>query len=249
MTKKILILLTALFMTLVSIAKAGVTPSAAKIIIKADEIRSPQIDYTVDVTVTSVKPEGAKSEARYEVLVKSGESTIIKTLSPPIDRGRTLLMIGRDMWVFLPDLSKPVRISLQERLIGEVANGDIARTNFSGDYNPKLLRTEELEGNKYYVLELTAKNEEVTYNRVVYWVRTDNFYPYKAEFYAVSGRLLKLCFYEDYKELAGRKRPAKLILKDPLVKGQVSTIEYRNMKITELPEKYFTKDYMKKLKY
>lgn len=248
MMKNILIIvLTALFMPLAAAEAAA--PSAADIVLRADEIRSPQTDYTVDATVTSVKPGGEKSVAGYEVLVKGRESAVIKTLSPPIDRGRTLLMIGRDMWVFLPDVSKPVRISLQERLVGEVANGDIARTNLSGDYNPKLLRTEQLEGKKYHVLELTAKSEDVTYNRVVYWVRADNFYPYKAEFYAVSGRLLKLCFYEDYKELGGRTRPVRLVLKDPLVKGQVSTIEYGNMQVKALPAKYFTKDYMKKFKY
>ncbi len=248
MIKKILVIAsTAFFMSAASGHAAP--PSAADIVLRADEIRSPQIDYTVDAIVTSVKPEGEKIVSKYEVLVKGRENAVIKTLSPPIDRGRTLLTIGRDMWVYLPDVSKPVRISLQERLVGEVANGDIARTNFSGDYRARLVRTEKLDDGKYYVLDLSAKSEDVTYNRVLYWVRTDDFRPYKAEFYAVSGKLLKLCFYEDYKEMGGGVRPARLVLKDPLVKGRVSTIEYGNMRVKELPAKFFTKDYMKKFKY
>ena len=234
---------------LTSLMTYGATPSPEEIIAKADEIRSPQMDYTVDVTVTSIKPDGGKKAAQYEVLVKGKEKTIIKTLSPDMERGRTLLMLGNDLWVFLPDVSKPIRISLQQRLIGEVANGDIARVNFSGDYTPMLLRTDELDGKKYYVLELQAETEEVTYNKVIYWVRTDNYDPLKAEFYTISGRLIKTCSYEDYKELAGRNRPARLVLKDPLIKDQMSIIEYSDMKVTNLPEKYFTKDYMKKLKY
>src|SRR3972149_1458319 len=129
---------------LTSLMTYGATPSPEEIIAKADEIRSPQMDYTVDVTVTSIKPDGGKKAAQYEVLVKGKEKTIIKTLSPDMERGRTLLMLGNDLWVFLPDVSKPIRISLQQRLIGEVANGDIARVNFSGDYRPTLLRTDEL---------------------------------------------------------------------------------------------------------
>lgn len=224
-------------------------PSADEIVAKADEIRSPQLDYTVGAVVTSIRPDGARKEAAYEVLVKGKDKTIIKTLSPEFERGRTLLMLGRDLWAFLPDISKPVRISLQQRLLGEVANGDIARANFSGDYKASLLRTEKAGKASYHVLELTAVSEDVTYNRVVYWVRSDNYQPHKAEFYAVSGRLLKTCVYEGYKTMAGRMRPSKLTLSDPLTKGRLSTIEYHDMKVKGLADKLFTKDYMKKLKY
>lgn len=222
--------------------------SADGVVAKADEIRSPQLDYTVGVTVRSVRRGGPEKVSTYEVLVKGKDKTIIKTLSPDIDRGRTLLMLGRDLWAFLPDVSKPIRISLQQRLVGEVANGDIARVNFSGDYDAAFM--EKGDGDReYYVLELKAKSDDVTYNRVVYRVRADDYRPVSAEFYAVSGRLIKTCSYEDYSELAGRMRPAKLVLQDPLAKDNVSTIEYRDMEVSPLPAKYFSKDYMKKLKY
>jgi hypothetical protein len=187
--------------------------------------------------------------ATYEVLVKGREKTVIKTLLPKVERGRLLLMRGRSLWAFFPEVSKPLRISLQERLIGEVANGDIARANFSGDYTAQILRTEKTDGKEYYVLELTAVSDEVTYARVILWAEKKTFWPLKAEFYAISGRLLKTCFYENYKMLAGRLRPTRLVMEDPLVKGQKSVIEYGNMQIKQLPEKYFTKDYMKKLMY
>ncbi|VAV84919.1 FIG00859523: hypothetical protein [hydrothermal vent metagenome] len=222
---------------------------ALQIVKKADEVRSPRLDYIVDVVVTSIKPGRSNRTARYEVLVKGQEKTVIKTMAPAIDRGTTLLMIGRDLWAFMPDLSKPIRISLQQRLIGDVANGDIARANFSGDYTPRLLRTEEIKGNVYYVLELIANDDRVTYGKVVYWVNKKNYHPLKAEFYAVSGRLLKRCSYEDYRRLAGRLRPTSLVLRNPLTKGRFSVIKYGRMKTKKLPSKYFTKNYMKRLKY
>ncbi len=225
------------------------TLSPDEIVARADEVRSPQLDYIVRVKVTSMKPGRSNRVATYEVLVKGKEKTIIKTLSPPVDRGTSLLMLGRDLWAFLPDVSKPIRISLQQRLIGEVANGDIARANFSGDYDARLLRTENIGGRSYYVLELVAKYDDVTYGKVAYWVDARNFHPFKAEFYAVSGRLLKTCSYEGYRELAGRQRPTRLVLENPLVKGQKSVIEYDSMVLRKLPSKYFTKNYMKKLRY
>ncbi|VAV85716.1 FIG00859523: hypothetical protein [hydrothermal vent metagenome] len=250
--KNIIIFISALLLLLpFSIIEVCAAPEklAAEIVKKADEVRSPQLDYTVDVVVTSIKPGRSNRVATYEVLVKGHDKTVIKTIAPTIDRGTTLLMLGRDLWAFLPDLSKPIRISLQQRLIGDVANGDIARANFSGDYTPRLLRTEKIKGKDYYVLELIANDDKVTYGKVVYWVNKRNFHPLKAEFYAVSGRLLKKCSYEDYKRLAGRLRPTSLVLKNPLTKGRFSIIKYDRMKIKKLPSKYFTKNYMKRLKY
>ena len=223
--------------------------SAEAILQKTDEVRSPQLDYKVLVNVTSIKPGRDSRTAKYEVLIKGRNKTLIKTLYPKVDRGTSTLMVDYDLWVFLRTISKPLRISLQQRLFGDVSNGDIARANFSGDYNPKILRIENIDEKEYYVLELFAKKEKVTYHRVILWVQKDNFHPFKAEFYAVSGRILKTCSYEDYRLVLDRLRPTRLVLDDPLVQGKKSIIEYKNMTLTDLPEKYFTKGYLKKLKY
>lgn len=229
---------------------AGQTIDAAQIVAKADEVRNPGLEYTTNVTLESFTPGSKKKEvSTYEVLIKGKTKTLIKTLSPAVDRGQTLLMRDRDLWAFLPDVEKPLRISLQQRLVGQVSNGDLARANFSGDYTAKLLTRETVGQTSCMVLELTAKDDFVTYGKIKYWVNADNYNPVKAEFYAISGRLLKNCSYEKYKTLAGRLRPSLLVLSNPLVKGEYSTIEYTDMKVSDLPEKYFSKDYLKKLKY
>lgn len=219
---------------------------AQEIVGKVDEIRSPQTDYIISVEVISFSSERQPNSASYEVMIKGRDKTIVKTLLPEVERGRILLMRDRDLWAFFPEVAKPLRLSLQERLIGEVANGDIARVNFSGDYNAKLLRIEKIEGKDYYVLELTAKSEEVTYSRAILWAEKEKFWPLKADFFAASGRLLKTCFYEEYKMLGDRERPTQLIMQDSVVKGKRSVIKYDNVRLQEIPEKYFTKEYMKK---
>jgi hypothetical protein len=123
----------------------------------------------------------------------------------------------------------------------------LARANFSGDYNPKILRAERINGEMHHVLELTAVDRGVTYHRVLLWVNKSNYRPRKAEFYSLSNRLMKICSYENYEEMAGRKRPRRLVMEDPLKAGEVSVLEYEQMKLRDLPEKIFTKDYLKKL--
>jgi len=223
--------------------------TAQQILQYTDEIRSPQTDYRVTAKITSKKPKKRDKIAVYEIFMKGQDKTIIKTLKPEIDKGTSLLMLRYDLWVFLQTISKPLRISLQQRLFGEAANGDIARANFSGDYNPELIEIVTIKGRPLYLLELIAKNEKVTYHKVKLWVMKDKYYPLKGEFFAFSGKLLKTCYYTKYKKILGKMRPTKLVLDNPLVKGKRTIIEYYNMSLNRFSDKIFTKNYMKKLKY
>ena len=220
---------------------------AAEIVRQADEIRFPQEAFQVDVSVSSTSG-GQELEPRlYRILSKGTENTIVQTLEPATERGQNMLMRGRELWVYMPSVSQPVRLSLSQRLTGQVANGDLARANFSGDYTAKLLRTETIHGHEYYVLELVAAARGVTYPKVVYWVSTDNNHPYKAEFHAVSGRLLKTCTYENFAQLGDRIRPTRLVMTDAVKEGDRSVLEYSELTPRDLPNRMFTKDYMKRL--
>lgn len=223
--------------------------SAQAILKNVDELKSPQTDYRVTARITSKKNKKKDKSAVYEILMKGQDKTIIKTLQPEMDRGTSLLMLKYDLWVFLQSISKPLRISLQQRLFGDVANGDIARANFSGDYEPELIDTVTIKNKAIYVLNLIAKDEKVTYHRVKLWVTKETFYPLKGEFYAFSGKLLKICYYTKYKKVLGKMRPTRLVLDNPVVKGKRTIIDYYNMKLDSFSDKIFTKNYMKKLKY
>jgi hypothetical protein len=118
---------------------------------------------------------------------------------------------------------------------------------FSGDYEPKILRTETIDGEKMYVLELTAVDRGVTYAKVLYWVRQSNNWPHRAEFYSLSERLLKVARYEKFQNLGGRTRPTQLVMEDALKKGEVSVLRYSQMTAKDLPDRVFTKQYMDKL--
>jgi outer membrane lipoprotein-sorting protein len=230
------------------VAPAAAADSGARSIVeKADQVRFPAEAFQVDVDITTTR-QGQRSEARkYRVMSKGNDNTIVLTIEPASERGQSMLMKGRDLWVYMPNVSQPVRLALAQRLTGQVANGDLARANFSGDYNPKLLRTETIDGQAYDVLELTAVDRGVTYQRVVYWVRRDNSWPLKAEFYSLSNRLLKTCKYERFQTLAGRVRPTRLVMEDALRQGEQSVLEYTEMKLRELPDRMFTKEYLRRL--
>ena len=222
-------------------------PVARSIVEKADLVRFPAEGFQVDINITSTQ-SGQNSELRkYRVLSKGNSNTVVMVTEPASERGQIILMKGRDLWVFMPDVSQPIRLALSQRLTGQVANGDLARANFAADYNPKLLRTEMIGSETYNVLELIAVDRSVTYQKVVYWVRQKDNWPFQAEFYSLSNRLLKTCKYENYQAMEGRMRPTRLVMVDALKAGEQSILEYNSMKLRDLPDKVFTKDYLKKL--
>jgi outer membrane lipoprotein-sorting protein len=222
-------------------------PKARRIVEDADRIRFPGEGFQVDVAILTKGSEGTEDERKYRVLSKGNDNTVVMVTEPASERGQIMLMKGHELWVFLPNVSQPVRLSLAQRLTGQVANGDLARANFAGDYSPRLLRTETLDGEKYNVLELTAVDRSVTYQRVVYWVRETTSAPHKAEFYSASNRLLKTCVYEKFEKVLGKLRPTRLVMTDALRAGEQSVLDYAGMKLRDLPDKVFTKDYLKKL--
>lgn len=226
---------------------AAAAIDARSIVEKADKVRFPGAGFEVGIRIVTQQGDKAGEARKYRVLSKGNDNTVVMVTEPAAERGQIILMKGRDLWVFMPDVSQPVRISLSQRLTGQVANGDLARANFSGDYNPQIARTETIDGENYWVLELAAVDRSVTYQRVIYWVNQKNFWPHKAEFYSLSNRLLKRCRYENFQNLAGAMRPTRLVMEDALRGNEVSLLEYSSMKLRELPDKVFTKEYLKKL--
>ncbi len=226
---------------------AEVDVRARDMLLRADRIRFPEGGFQVDVTITTTQPDRDPDARAYRILSKGNSQTLVQTTAPAVDRDQILLMRDRDLWVFLPNLSQPIRLPLSQRLTGQVANGDLARANFAGDYEPTLVRKETIEGETYHVLQLDAVDNWVTYRRVLYWVNAKNYRPFKAEFYALSGRLLKTARYQEFQNLGGEPRPTRLLIEDALRQGNRSVLEYSNMVERDLPDRIFTKDYLKKL--
>lgn len=221
--------------------------NAAELVQRADAIRFPRESFETYITVTNYSGGNAGDVREYRVMSRGNENTIVLTVSPASERGQALLMRGRDLWIFMPTVSQPVRLSLSQRLTGQVANGDLARANFAGDYDASLAGVELVDGEAAYVLDLTAVGRGVTYAKVRYWVAMADDRPIKAEFYAVSGRLLKTSRYENFRELAGRLRPTRLVIEDALKEGDYSVLEYATMEVKELPEHMFTQQYLRRL--
>jgi outer membrane lipoprotein-sorting protein len=219
--------------------------NANSIVTKADALRAPEGSYEFSAIVTSYEGINKTAENGYKVHIKDLDHTLVEFRSPASEKGKSLLMLGDDLWIYLPNVKKPVRIPLNQRLLGDVANGDMARSNFSHDYDAVLSGSEAMGGEDCFVLDLTAKSPNKTYNKVKYWVSKKDYHPVKAEFFTVSGKSLKVCTFEDFRMEAGAMRPMRLNFQDSLQADKHSIMILTEMSRKKLDDSMFTKDYMK----
>jgi len=224
-------------------AKSVENPNA--LVKKADLVRVPEGSYQFNATITNYEGETKKSRSDYKVYVKSLDQSLVEFTFPAKEKGKSLLMLEENLWIYLPKIRKPVRIPLRQRLMGNVANGDMTRVNFAEDYNATLAGEEQIDGKEAYVFQLVAKSPKKTYNKIKYWVNKKNFHPIKAEFFTVSGKSLKVARFEDFRNVAGAIRPLKIIFTDSINTKKKSILLIQNMVKKNLANNMFTKEYMK----
>jgi outer membrane lipoprotein-sorting protein len=205
---------------------------------RSDTYRNGWPAYVLRVKITNYESGESDEEKLYEVSQKGTDKTYVEFMSPR-EKGRHLLMLGDEMWIYLPDTSRPVRITPLERLSGDASNGDVARTNYAVDYSPVYLRTEKAGAEECYVLELTAKRKGATYQRILYWVRVQDARPVRAEFYLTSGKHIKSATFDDYTLSGGKLLLHKLTLYDEIRHSSHSVLEYSGEAPRDFPDKLF----------
>jgi outer membrane lipoprotein-sorting protein len=214
---------------------------AAAILARVDQRRNPLQNFVVNVELTSYS--GGKSESsKFRVFGKGSDRSVVEFVAPASDKGKSLLMLRDAMWIYMPSASRPIRISPLQRLMGQASNGDVARTNFTVDYNPTAVAEEEFDGRPAWVLELLAKDPTVAYNKVRLWVDKKSNDPLRADFYVVSGKLVKRALYREYGIMAGRRVVVSIEIEDLLRIGNRTVMRYANLEPRDNPEKMFTKD-------
>jgi len=218
--------------------------SADEILRRADEAKGPEGVFSFLVKVKDYDGDSMLRENLYRVYCKGSKLALIETLAPTRLQGRKILMRDNDLWLYLPSVRRPTRISLQQRLTGEVANGDIARTSFHEDYTPRLLGTVKREGKKLYKLALKARHSDTTYRNIVLWVEPKTFRPIHAEFFAISGKLLKKSDYEEFEPILGQDRASKVVIRDALRPSKQSHLKYYQYRRETLDDSFFNKESM-----
>jgi outer membrane lipoprotein-sorting protein len=202
--------------------------------------------YEMYRKLVNIEPDGTKKEYVLYTAKKGRDRMVSLFLSPPTDEGRTTLRQGDNMWMYLPDVGRPLRITSLQSVVGGIFNNaDLMRLEYSVEYDVKSIEQSGPE----YLLGLKAKTSAVAYDRLKMWVNQRVLLPVKIEAYAASGLLIKTLRYSDIKSFGGGiTRPARLETDSPLHKGYKSVMLFAKIKPREFPDEVFTLNHMPRIK-
>ncbi len=233
-------------------------PAAQDIVAAADKTRNPGQPFRL--TNTLVEYVGGKPRDRVVLVIFAKEdkathqfSNLVRYVDPPRDLGKMVLMNGSNMWFYDPSSKASVRISPQQRLMGQASDGDVVTANLAKDYTAKLVGEETLQdaerqNRDCWHLDLTAATPDAMYGRIEYWVEKGTNRPVKGKFYSDSGRLLKIAYYHKYVEQLGAQRPSETIIIDAVDQNLVTTMSNADMRAEVIPDAWFQRDYLPRLK-
>jgi outer membrane lipoprotein-sorting protein len=198
--------------------------------------------YEMYRKLINIEPDGRKKEFVLFTVKKGNDKMIALFLDPPSEKGRATLRLGDNMWLYIPGVGKPLRITSLQSVVGGVFNNaDILGLDYSVEY--KAEKTEQQGG--VYLLDLKARTAAVAYDRLKMRVDRAALVPIEIEAYAASGLLIKTLRFKDIKDFGnGIKRPATMETDSPLYKNYKSIMLYANIKPRTLPDEVFTLDYM-----
>ncbi len=157
---------------------------------RVDRLRHPWPAFSVEVTL-----KDRKGEQCWRVRARENGDARVEGLSKK-EVGRTVLMLGDEMWLLLPNAKRPIKVSPAQRLMGPAAGGDLARSRFSLDYQIKDVKEESLEGRACRCLELQARKPSLSYRTARLWIEKATGNPIKADYFLPSGKQAKTMHFE-----------------------------------------------------
>jgi len=241
MTKKTNRLLVLIILIGFSPHPAATDPDPDQLLVRLDRNLNPP-SFEAYRKLINIEPNGRKKEFVLFTVKKGADKVAGLFLSPASEKGRSTLRLGDNMWIYIPNVGKPIRITSLQSVVGGVFNNaDILRLDYAREYRAEDLR----DLGEEYRLTLHARNQSVAYERLIMWVDKSRVLPRTIECRTESGMLIKTIHFKQVKDFGGNIiRPAVVETDSPLHEGYKSVMIFARIKARPLPDEVFTLSFM-----
>ncbi|MFC5080885.1 hypothetical protein VTH8203_04586 [Vibrio thalassae] len=197
----------AALLLLFSLPSLALSPS--DIVIKSDQSMRGDSSYT-ELTMRIIRPDWTRTMSM-KSWTKGQDLSLVLVTAPAKDKGSASLKRQREMWNWLPNIERVVKIApsmLGQSWMGsDFTNDDlINQSSIVVDYTHELVKEESFDGEKTWVIDAYAKPDApVVWSKVRLWISKETFLQRKAEFYDEFDEKVTTMQTFDIKELGGRK--------------------------------------------
>ena len=193
----------------------------------------------------NIEPDGRKKEFTLFTVKKGADKVASLFLAPASEKDRSTLRLGDNMWLNIPNVGKPIRITSLQSVVGGVFNNaDILQLDYAEEYN--VVKVDE-EGGEYLML-LKAKTRSVAYDQLKIRADKARKLPTKIECLTEANMLIKTLYFKDVKDFGGGLvRPAVIETDSPLYKGYKSVMITAKIKKRTFKDEVFTLTFLPNL--
>jgi outer membrane lipoprotein-sorting protein len=224
-----------LFMPVISGASSQQT--ADDIVLHVLSILAPG-EFKARYLFTNFRTDGTKNTYTIDVLAKNRSLLHLTFVAPAREAGRQVLNKNGEIWSFLPDSRKVIRLADRESLAnGDFNNADVMKLNWHDDYAAEIAK----ETAQQLVIDLTAKpDKNPAYFHMRLWVLKDNLQPVQQYFYDQAGHHLKILKYRKVRSFGDLTRPSELTMEN-VVTGQKTLLQIMEFqRVDNLPVDRFS---------
>jgi hypothetical protein len=193
----------------------------------------------------NIEPNGRTKEYVLYTVKKGLDKVAALFLSPASEKGRSTLRLDENMWLYIPNVAKPIRITSLQSVVGGVFNNsDILRLDYAAE--SMVEKTEELDDR--YILHCKARTRVVAYDRLTVRVEKKRLLPIQIDCMTAAGMLIKTLTFKEIKDFGGGiVRPSVIETESPLYEGYKSVMIFANIKARELRDEVFTLTFLPQL--
>ncbi|WP_347249170.1 outer membrane lipoprotein-sorting protein [Zoogloea sp.] len=237
---------------------AHAAPSPQEILIASDAVRNPDFPFGLTNSLIEYRQGKQTDSSTLAIYSKADPNggqfrSLVRYTAPARDANKLILFNGKDLWFYDPSSKASIRLSPQQRLLGQASNGDVVTVNLARDYQATSAVEEDTQDGdrqtrRSHRLSLSASTPDATYARIDMWVDSASARPLKARFYSESGKLLKTAYYRRYQTVFGVQRPTETVIIDGLEPDWVTVMRYSDWVKREVPESWLQRDYLPRFK-
>ena len=233
-----------IFLGLILCALPAAAIDGTELLKQVDRNLNPE-SYESYRKLINIEPDGRRKEYTLFTVKKGRDKVASLFIAPASEKGRSTLRIGDNMWLHIPNVGKPIRITSLQSVVGGVFNNaDILQLDYAEEYTVE--KVEEL--GKEYLLYLKAKTKTVAYDRIRLWAGTEKKLPTRIECLTEAGMLIKTLYFKDVQDFGGGiVRPAVIETDSPLYKDYTSVILTAKVKARDFKDEAFTLTFMPNL--
>ena len=183
---------------------------------------------------------------------EGSEKSFTEYLAPAREKGSKMLKINDQLWMYSPQSDRVIRISghmLRQSLMGS----DLSYEDMMEDrklyevYTAEIIGEELIDERDCWIMELTAKVDDLAYHSQKLWVDKEYMVPRKQQLFAKSGKMLKVIELSELFKIDDRWYPKRMLFQDVLLKGKGTEFIIESIEFDKnIPNYIFSKASLRK---